>query len=847
MKKHLLLQCFYLILFCLSCTREVSVQLPGPVVEEGQISGKIILPENTKADTAGLTVLSSVGASIPVASQFAIDTSGKISTTVLNNRKGDVLLLGYNYPGQTDHSISSESTALALLMNTLTLRSLSAAGKLEMIAKIKTDPAYQKLIDQVALGLQSGRAVTDTTNKELIQAIAAVFKSSTGLRTTQTAGYSDPVKITTANTEVMLQNNHVAHTYVAGVYKDNKPVGPKYVIGGRTLFATNLAEAAAGVFGDGYGIPEPAQFTLSGNGEYTIRIRSGKPLSGDGSVESTMARNENVYRFLLAILRDIFPLPDGCAPAILESIPDLLGSIMDKKASVLATANSPEVFAGLALDITGEALEHADELLDECGASDDVFRFVRSMGRAFSLISLAGDFMTAANITAHTNDLFQAKASIDSCFQVVGLKLLKCGEQPVYLTEIVSGNNQKGESGKALPAPLVVRVKNADGKPAIKVNVSWVIKSGGGKVSLAETETSYEGIAQVTWTPGPGKGEQQLEAFANKAKGSTTATFKATVFDGNDRKAEIASGNSQTGQYGKELAKPLTIRVLNGEGKPEMGVEVSWKILAGGGDFGNLQRITNAEGLVSANWKLGPSGGQNVEVLVKKKDGTPAVGSPVVFSATGGANQNYKIEIVSGDRQIGKPNEKLKDPMIVKVSDEDGRVLKNVDLEWKVTSGTGKLASFESTTDENGLARAYWILDSTPFGKSPVQVVRVNIKEKSEKVVKFSTPYVSGQFDSYNNMSTGLDADPEIPNKGPVIPNPIKIILIPIKEGVVAVDNVEVNCSISGGAVNDQYISVKTDKNGIALFPWVRTTGGMVLFEIIHKGGKVSSWHRSIP
>ncbi|WP_439585818.1 hypothetical protein [Dyadobacter bucti] len=632
MAKRLLLPAIYAFLFCFSCTREVSVQLSGSVVEDGQISGRVILPPNTKADTAGLVVLSSTGTSIPVASRFAIDTTGKVSTTALNNSQGDVLLLGYNYPGQTDHSISSESTALALLMNTLTLRSLSLPGKLEMIEKIKGDPGYRELIKQVTMGLQAGRVVTDTTNTELIKAIGSVFKSSTGLRTTTTAGYNEPIKITTANTEILLQNNQVAHTYVAGVYNDNKAVGPKYVIGGRTLFATSLSDAAAGVFGDGYGIPEPVQFTLSGNGEYSIRIRSGKPFDGDETLESRLARNHNVHRFLLGILRDLFPIPLDCNEALVESVPATLTSIMAKREMALENANSAAVFAALTLEITGEALQSAEDLLGECGGNLDSFKFLKSMGKAFSLLGIATKFMTAANITAHTNDLFQAKASIDSCFQVVGLKLVKCGEQPVYLVDTVSGGNQRGEAGKAFPKPLVVRVRTEDGKPAIKATVNWVIKSGGGTVSATESETNYDGIAQITWIPG--KGDQQLEAYGSKAKGSTTAVFKASGFDGNDRKVEIASGNSQPGQYGKELAKPLTVRVLNGQGKPEMGVEVTWKILAGGGDFGNLQRITNAAGEVSANWKLGPSGGQNVEVSVKKKDGTPAAGSPVVFTAS---------------------------------------------------------------------------------------------------------------------------------------------------------------------------------------------------------------------
>nr|WP_295921734.1 Ig-like domain-containing protein [uncultured Dyadobacter sp.] len=713
MQKRLPLQFFFFLVLLLGCTKEISVQVPGPVVREGQIAGRIILPAQTKVDTSGLTVLSSAGKGIPVASRFAIDTSGNVSTTVLNNRNGDVLLLGYNYPGQTDYDISSESTALALLMNTLTLRSLSVSGKLEMIGKIKSDPSYKELVNQVAMGLQAGKAITDTTNTGLMTAITAVFKSSTGLRTTQTAGYRDPVKIKTANTEVQLMNNQVAHTYVAGVYKDGKQVGPPYVIAGRTLFATSLSEAAAGVFGDGYGIPAPAQFTLSGNGEYTIRIRSGKPFEGDETLESRMARNHNVHRFLLGILRDLFPFASDCPTSVAESIPKLLTSMMAKRETALAHANSSAVFAALALDITGEALQSAEEILEDCGGDLDAFKYLKSIGKTLSLLGIATKFMTGANITAHTNDLFQAKASIDTCFQVVGLKLVKCGELPGYKTEIVSGDDQRGEAGKALSAPLVVKVKTEDGKPAIKTTVSWAVKSGGGQVSEAETETNYDGVTQVSWTPG--KGVQQLEAYVNKAKGSTTALFKATAFDGNDRKAEIVSGNSQNGQYGKELANPLKVRVLNGEGKPEVDVAVEWKILAGGGGFKSRQHITDAQGLASASWILGPSGGQNVEVIVKKKDGTSATGSPVVFTAIPTNALPYRIAIVSGSNQEGFLEKQLPNPLMVKVTDKDEKPLNNIAVNWEgYSSNTGVPKPFVSLTNANGVAETVWTLGNKP-------------------------------------------------------------------------------------------------------------------------------------
>lgn len=623
MKRRILLHLLSFLLIVFSCTREISVQLPNPVVQDGQISGKIILPPNTKSDTAGLVVFSGAGSSIPVASQFVVDTSGKVSTTVLNNRKGDVLLLGYNYPGQSDHSISSESTALALLMNTLTLRSLSVSGKLEIIKKIKQDPAYLELVKQITLGLQSGRAVTDTTNTALMKAIASVFKSSTGLRTAATAGYSDPVKITTANTEVLLQNNNVAHAYVAGVYKDNKAVGPKYVIGGRILFATSLAEATAGVFGDGYGMPSPAQFTLSGNGEYMIRIRSGKPSAGDDTVESSMARYHNVYRFLIEILTELISI-EGCNDAIQESIPETLESMMDKRESVLATANSPEVFAALALEITGEALETATDLLEECDVDEDTFKFLRSMGKTFSLLGVATKFMTGANITAHTNDLFQAKAAIDTCLQIAEGQIFPCGKEPTYLVSVSDGDKQKGESGKVLEKPLKVKVIYEDGKPANKTQVNWVVRSGSGTLLSETSETNNEGIAEVKWKLGP-SGLQQVEAYVNKKLESKSAFFTANLAVASVHKIEIISKNSSGSFY----TNPIKVRVTDINGTPLPQVELDW-VANLGVKINSFERFTNTEGIAEATIEL-IGGKMSLKVTVEGNEAKAAMFEPEEF------------------------------------------------------------------------------------------------------------------------------------------------------------------------------------------------------------------------
>lgn len=92
---------FYLMAFCLllntSCKNEINVQLSASMLEAGQVSGKIILPVNTKIDTSGLEVLTGVGAVIPVNVSYAIDTTGKTSATLLMNKAEDVVLNIYNY------------------------------------------------------------------------------------------------------------------------------------------------------------------------------------------------------------------------------------------------------------------------------------------------------------------------------------------------------------------------------------------------------------------------------------------------------------------------------------------------------------------------------------------------------------------------------------------------------------------------------------------------------------------------------------------------------------------------------------------------------------------------------
>ncbi|HET6617947.1 MAG TPA: hypothetical protein VFH69_09065 [Gemmatimonadota bacterium] len=81
----------------------------------------------------------------------------------------------------------------------------------------------------------------------------------------------------------------------------------------------------------------------------------------------------------------------------------------------------------------------------------------------------------------------------------------------------VSGNGQSGEPGTTLPQPIRVRLVVEDATSTEGLWVEWVVVEGGGRVTPRQTFTDEEGIAETTWTLGPGPGRQRIQArFADE-------------------------------------------------------------------------------------------------------------------------------------------------------------------------------------------------------------------------------------------------------------------------------------------------------------------------------------------
>ena len=94
---------------------------------------------------------------------------------------------------------------------------------------------------------------------------------------------------------------------------------------------------------------------------------------------------------------------------------------------------------------------------------------------------------------------------------------------------------------------------------------------------------------------------------------------------------KIVSGDGQTGRIGSLLPSPLVVEVTDGGGNAAPGIEVNWSVVTGGGSIAPAAPVTDANGMASAGFTLGPAQGEQRAQAVA----SGLTGSPVVVTATG--------------------------------------------------------------------------------------------------------------------------------------------------------------------------------------------------------------------
>ena len=167
------------------------------------------------------------------------------------------------------------------------------------------------------------------------------------------------------------------------------------------------------------------------------------------------------------------------------------------------------------------------------------------------------------------------------------------------------------------------------------------------------------------------------------------------------------SGNKQQGLPKSTLSQPLVVSVVDQNGDPINGAEVTFSVTAGEGTLSQTTATTNSLGRAATTLTLGGRPGRTTvtaEVAELKA---------VVFSATALAVP-ASLTKVSGDEQEALAGAALSQPFVVEVRDQIDNPLEGVQIAFAVTAGSGTLSATTATTAANGRASTTLTLGGEP-------------------------------------------------------------------------------------------------------------------------------------
>ena len=176
----------------------------------------------------------------------------------------------------------------------------------------------------------------------------------------------------------------------------------------------------------------------------------------------------------------------------------------------------------------------------------------------------------------------------------------------------VSGDTQSGTPGTRLAKPFVVEVKDEEGNPAKGVQVTFRVSAGGGKLSATSITTGANGRAQTFLTLGSRRGINSVRASVTGVDPVTFNTrLDPTIHVATANRLVKVSGDTQNGTPGTRLAKPFVVEVRDEEENPAKGVQVTFRVSAGGGKLSATSITTGANGRAQTFLTLGSKRGIN--------------------------------------------------------------------------------------------------------------------------------------------------------------------------------------------------------------------------------------------
>ncbi|WP_347986711.1 carboxypeptidase-like regulatory domain-containing protein [Methylomonas sp. AM2-LC] len=318
-----------------------------------------------------------------------------------------------------------------------------------------------------------------------------------------------------------------------------------------------------------------------------------------------------------------------------------------------------------------------------------------------------GTFQAKVNLTQGSNTI-AARAMDSKGNDVTDIISLSLDMTPPYITVSAPQNGDTVRTSTIAVSGLIndiVRGTVAQNQASVTVN------------GIAATISNRSYLAQNVPLA---VGLNTLVIVASDNLGNTSnLSLNVTYQPTQPQHIELVSGQNQTAVINTALPKPLSVKLLDANGKPVVNKPVVFRITQGDGVVGVGSATpgpgtlvnTDSNGIASTNYQLGSRSGvgnQKVRAAAVGFDGE------VLFYATANVGAPNKVTINSGNNQRGGVGQPLPEPLVVAVVDQGANVVAGVPVIFQVTQGTGNLqngqTSVKVVTDSDGRAAAEFTL-----------------------------------------------------------------------------------------------------------------------------------------
>ncbi|WJJ95427.1 hypothetical protein [Algibacter luteus] len=409
-------------------------------------SGFVQLPKGTPIDLNALTVQSLFGSSGIDENVYSLKyLEDRTSNIYVADQNGKIILMGYNYPTQTDFTINSESTLITLLMSLPGSQSLSIEGKINLINSFKKDPQFGSLKNQLEEIIKLGISPVSTEQDDFAMNLVSFFSENTNKRSLNNKS-DQPVQIYQQGKEFIFQNPGKSYASYVGVYKNNQRL-ESFLIDRVNFVPTSILEiitfANNNVSGN-VDIVEQSYTLPNEEGDYEIRIRTGREFSLDGNHEAGLALAANIKNIAMDIFLDLLSFEKGstasCAQTIVRDFSTFLGSVDDFK-----NINSVQDLLTFVYNKIQAFISSSKTVFFGCTPpSDSVTDYLESINKKISWLRYIGIIGFTGNYSVAAFQWFTDEAIVNKCYRLKSNNVDECSS---VFTATINGNLWEAEIG----------------------------------------------------------------------------------------------------------------------------------------------------------------------------------------------------------------------------------------------------------------------------------------------------------------------------------------------------------------------------------------------------------------